>query len=1661
MAFNIVDRCQLFLNQLIIANDGKIVTDDFVRVNFSHQTKYQYRSNGRIYYLVSSVAREKKIIYTEHGDGVKFSRQSEEYDLLHTGHDWSCLLETETVHKFCIDIDCGCVSCKNKAGFSKLDVKHDAPKLISIIVDFIKKKYTIDDLPFESCTITTGNSHGYHVIFDNFHVDHITYNVIMHDIVEHLSRRIKCIIDTPYCFPIGYGRKHVDVVKYFITRNEICDFSYADEDYHMICPYSNLTDNHIMFYHFDFVERVLHTEYENDPAYESVAMMAKKYKMIESRINMGNADEYNYETEKPVSTYTGSCSDLFLYKRAQCKNYYSLYDYYTGTYCMYIQHYALAVHDTIVCQVQNMIYSQLNTVPVNNVEEYDTTKFYDITNVVDLTAEYITDGVDIKNRTGPVFTEDDYFTHGKFTSLSSSIRADDDLESEMDDYDRDPDNNFQNIYNINKYTDSRVYMGHVLPRTEWIGILECYYNTYLNNKYIITVFMYMFDIIDEKSTFIMDLNVNVYDITSLEIMKSKTKDFIIEMLIVRSMIHGRQIIGIISDLIAAAEIYYSDHTNRLSQSATDMADDEFVDDINSTMNECAKKINSIKWNQICASIIKYSWDFMESHNRRVLFPKRVAKIIKFLYVYNHSSDIAVQNMISEFNYKCSMVSNVIDAAVVKYMKNLSNDSMTVDHFKVFDMVKQLSMSPESNSIEIIECLLKVFWKPFELVGKIMIYTIGKFEEVNPDVFASYFSDTQKISKKCKMMLKSGTSFVKPFAQNHCRQFLVMTNFPNDCGGTFYKNTILNEFENANGCVQTLLRRNYPNVNYLHMGRFKQEIYNACVDCMYALRVLVTEIKMSGIRLLFSRPVVPFNMDTVKPVRVIRAIYNNNIFALSVKDYRQILCNVDCNISRLNLLYSEYIYKKPVVIFSKVNNKCLYLFQIVYMWFVDVIVNIINSNVYENSDLNIDVIMSILFGDNTTDQIGVTPLIAQHETLTASDCQINDNNNYCTNIKTPLLHDKINNNRATLLPLDHDLLSGESVIHDGRDDSRRPDEIVYDYEQIVESKNINDYIMNVHGIKLNIPDYTQPDEIIENDMMAVDNNQIVTDNSDAMKFQKLNTGYKSNRFTAAHNKVTGNITNEQTVKVTNRNIKIKLRKILDATMMPNNKCAMAKIVDRMVCERDNTLFRIIGKDNYNIYTDNVTKLSDHNKLLILILTVHALKRVYIESGNIDNPYGACGSGVYIPVNLIAEIKNNRLAILEWMCSRESYHNKLWKYDFFTETNNANRERMLYFYLSENKQQYPWANKLMETGNDFITAICHSLMFAFILCENDMEKLEFLLRNMLGDEFPGQWNKKCIIIDGESNSGKTSFIENVYLKYMSNSTAIEPKTPAGYNAPQTELYITNFVVYKDDVNFLDGEFLKPAISKAKKTYRRNHGNEFTALYPVAHMIMSNNNLKLANADSAVYNRILLFSMNCIYGNCVNNKTSDYLFLSSDDRCRVYNNRLCDVENVTIDKFSTTDDQSVPYLFTNINEKQYINSELDINKIINGWQLITYHYSWWKFFKSISNPAGIYENTLPKSMISDFNKWLISSSPYMKWKEEVECTRISSTNISEHGMEWPIIKRNLHEYAKMNKVPADDLCVMFSREFKKYYNELFNSYYIKVNDVKFKQILNLKKK
>lgn len=227
----------MFLEQLVYQNSGKFISQTEAYETFSHRSKFTGVS-GKLYYLVSAVEKKQRYVYFENVP-TRLNRHVEHLDLMYTGHDWSCLLETEILHKFCVDVDCGC--CKKIQGKSRIT---DPIGFVRQIIDYIHCTFGVPRNVMEcSYTITTGSSHGFHIIFNSFVVDHFSYRQILSKCMDDI--KTNCIIDVPECFPIGYGRGHVKICKYQYGQ-EVDEISYDD-----LCPYVDVVPG-LDFYHFKF-----------------------------------------------------------------------------------------------------------------------------------------------------------------------------------------------------------------------------------------------------------------------------------------------------------------------------------------------------------------------------------------------------------------------------------------------------------------------------------------------------------------------------------------------------------------------------------------------------------------------------------------------------------------------------------------------------------------------------------------------------------------------------------------------------------------------------------------------------------------------------------------------------------------------------------------------------------------------------------------------------------------------------------------------------------------------------------------------------------------------------------------------------------------------------------------------------------------------------------------------------------------------------------------------------------------------------------------------------------------------------------------------------------------------------------------------------------------
>lgn len=916
---NIGNTTELFLDNIVRDNNGRFLSQSETRQLFAFDSK-DAGVSGKMYYLVSRAAAQQKFVYFDRAPAI-FSRYSDNYDLKYSNHDWSCLLETETVHKFCLDVDCGCSHCKNLPGHTKI-TEPDIILFIDKLIDYVCGRFQVAAAVMRSSyVVTTGPSHGFHVLFNAFLCDHFAYVQMLNTIVDNVTTH--CVIDVPSCFPIGYGRGHVKVKK-FVNGRAVDDPVGFDE----LCPFVDVSRG-LEFYHFGFSvsENAQQTPPPGSVKLSEIPVKSKVNNFVE---NTTTGIARATATPRPDISRVNLQFDRLM----RCTD---PGEYMSGCYDAFIRPFSLAGHSTFCAQIQQFysVYNNNNYSVTMDVDPNPprspvvTTEFRldprdniaargmggdddgvcDLHVLPDISYEkYITDGVEITNRTGPHFVDTLPEKCKRPPMEVDTSVADDDEENDdiadatdpLQDYDKDPTNNFINIYNLNKYTDPRVYTGHVIDRQYWTGVLENYYAEHVKNKYSMYVFGYAVGIFDLDLARVSSTSENMFGVEDYDHMTHLRPDEIMYMMIVYCMIHGRQVLGVISDLCAASE----DYANKIKMknaAADTSADAEFIDDIDAAPLDQIEGKNRSTWNQICASLIKYSWEYMEIHEGRTgrRFPRKLLIIIKFLYVYNHNTDIAMKNMLSEFTCKHAMVSNMIDAAVSKYMKS---ENLKFDHHRPYELVQRLTGADVDEGLNIIDFIVIYFWKPFEMTGAVYVYNMKGYIEVTADQFATYVSENCQARKlRSKLITRLDRGEVKPFVQNHARQFIYNTNFENNHHGTYFRNTILGDFENTYGCVQTLLTRKYPNTRYL-MGRFKPEIYNTIVDCWNGLQEIDYEIKMSGVKLLFARPVVPMIFETTVPN--MRDMFRYNTCALSVKDYRHVLTTADVNAARLCIMYSK-------------------------------------------------------------------------------------------------------------------------------------------------------------------------------------------------------------------------------------------------------------------------------------------------------------------------------------------------------------------------------------------------------------------------------------------------------------------------------------------------------------------------------------------------------------------------------------------------------------------------------------------------------------------------------------------------------------------------------------------------------------------------------------
>lgn len=1183
-------------------------------------------------------------------------------------------------------------------------------------------------------------------------------------------------------------------------------------------------------------------------------------------------------------------------------------------------------------------------------------------------------------------------------------------DKQRDLYQFQKQNKFENFKDLTNEVDRTVDVSHILSRDLWDSILYTYYKKYFQigdrKGYSSKIFIYVLGFIDSESNWIINNPLCAKDVNELISKLSPVR--IIELLIEHAIMQGHQIFGVISDLLDIAVSLTPENKNETSIVTIYGDKDSSYSNLENSVKtvtaaQLAYKKQNIKWQNICASLIKYFSDTIPisgkpSDDDRLKLKSE--KLIRFLYVYNHSNPLVVDNILSEIKYKHSMISNLLSVATCKFqVMNEKPESF----YAPYDMLRTLVREKNVKlTLDIIRYLMTYYWKPVQITDDIYIYTGKRYQIIMPDSFCQYFNSGMKTYVKAEL-----ESCTVQFKCAHPRQFLYPTNY----AGTgmygkfvYYEyNTVYGFFERVNGCVQVLLFRQYLDPEVFKLGRFSNDLYNITADCMNALTDYKHEIEMSTIRLLFNRPIVPFQLDTLTVIDL-KAIFQHNSYALSMSDYRETLKTVKRNTNRMQTLLNEYILHEGQLITFNVSDPET-IFYSTFMWFCGIVIYILNCDIYGCDFLDIETLVYDLFGNDTFSQLGIS--LPADETVENTG---NDENE--TNSK--LLFDDI----------DH--LSNDSSN-------------IFNYENY---KNAKDFMLRLHGLDINFPELDEIKDLNSNcDSIGLFPAVL---SQDVKKHEKKNVGCK---------------TNVSRYKEDKERLHSMLRRKFDKREENS--------IYQIVCEIMNGK-EITNSEFLNSYCRSVKSLSMHNILIVLILTIHSMKRIYTT---LKPPE------FIVHPTLVDAYTNNRERILLWFVDRNSFHNKLWKFDFFTTTTITTNLLLDYILSIEDVNKYAFVKRNFFSLCPYIELISNSLNYLFTFAGNDLNKMDFLLRKIFGFSFPGQWEGKITMIDGESRSGKTLFCQILKLLYsISNSIILGTKQQP--NSPHARLWFESMIGYLEDVKKIDGEQLKSLVTESEVLYRQNCKNTFTEFYPLCQFVASGNYSRIVDADTATKNRVSVFSINVksikietpSMGNFAYFSIEEIKLLSNyiDDLDILQNTDICQEAESEDDELEKENDneRTMPYMVTQLLQRNRpVNTMMDKTNIAKGLQYVMDYFARYIYLKTdISDPNGLYNKSMSSGMIKENKKWFERFSPYDRWRSLVKCTPFGSGERNNEKIPFDLIERNMNafisKYYRCQTIALTDLVLAFQRDYEKrygYYNRSTNimEYSVKFDKIEFSKM------
>lgn len=1166
-------------------------------------------------------------------------------------------------------------------------------------------------------------------------------------------------------------------------------------------------------------------------------------------------------------------------------------------------------------------------------------------------------------------------------------------------YRAEKQNTFSNFKNLTEEVDRTIDMADILDRDLWNEILSSYFNKYFiagdKKSFTLYMFLYILGFMNSEGVLNRENPFNVESINDLFLNLSPVR--IVELLIEHAIMQGHQIFGVISDLMDIAINL---------QPGSDECDDEMSMDVVSdvedfsyssvdnsvakmTASKLAFKKQKIRWRNVCASLILYFTEIVpisgkRSSNKRLC--RKSAFVLRLLYIYNHSNSMVVENILSEFKYKHAMISNIINVAASKF-QNIIYESSNVSYRN------NCRVTTDSDNVE-------SMYAPYDMITALSRRI--KFSRCTLDIvqyLATFYWKPVRITddiyiytgKRYKMITLSsfaqyfGTTMKSSVASDLESRIVQYTCshprqflYPTNVSGSgVYGNLVYYSYNSVYGNLENT---DGCNVTLLYRKYPDPEICN-----LGRFNSDVYDITVDCINALSD-----YKLEI--EMSIIRLLFCRPIvpFCLDTLPANDLELIFQHNCFALSMSDYREAFEtvdqnterlhKLIGQYVTCDISLISTFSIAKKIFYFTFMWFMGVMVYI---LNCDI-----YGCDSLDIDTLVSDLFGNDALSQIGLSQSDETHY---------EERTSDSRG--FPLSTYLIKG---------DNSNETLNILNYENYKDAK---DFMLRLHHINISFPEYGELHE----------------------------TNYSTaNVFPAIVREFTEKIEKNKLIGVNRyKEDKRRLHSVLRRNLDRENNGILYRIVTDAITGSKITM----DDECYRTYIRNVNSLSSHNLLVVLILTIHSMKRVY--SKGFPPTY-------ILHHALIDTYVKNREDILTWFVDKSSYHNELWKFDFFTKETTTNNLLLDYIMSVQETNKYVFIKTNFIRFCPIIELISNSLHYIFTLVGNDLEKMDFLLRKTLGFSFPGQWEGKITMIDGESRSGKT-LLCGIWLTLYAMSNPIFQGNKHQANSPHLRFLFESFIGCLEDVKKIDGEILKYLVTEMEFSYRQNGKNMFTSAYPLCHIIASGNFASITDPDTATKNRVSVCSINVKNTKMETPTKGNFAYLSASEIKLMWNYIPDTIRNELPTKMNPNSVQNIalldeevvmPYMITQFIERnrpvQTMMNKMDIAK---GLQYVTDYFSRYCYFKSdISDPSGLYNKSLSAVMSEDSKKWLERFSPYDRWLSMVKCVPLGSGERHTNKIPFDYIERNmiafLSKYYRHQTVAITDLVLAFQRDFEKRY-------------------------